>query len=238
MPDSVWPSRQGAGELRTRAAKPPGAVLLEAVLLDSFGTLVAMEPPGPLLAEALGVSRERADAAFRAEISYYLEHHGEGRDEQSLDDLRDRCAGVLRDSLGDASLALADVRAAMLGSIRFSAFPDAAPALEELRGRGLKLVVASNWDCSLPQVLDEAGLLPLVDGVVASAVAGADKPHAAVFEAALELAGCDASRAVHVGDSAEKDVAGARAAGIRALLIDRDGGRGDIESLAELPRIL
>jgi putative hydrolase of the HAD superfamily len=211
---------------------------VEAVLLDSFGTLVAMEPPGPLLAGALGVPVERADRAFRAEIAYYLEHHGEGRDAASLDALRDRCASVLRDTLGMPSLGLPYVRATMLDSIRFSAFPDAAPALAELRSRGLRLVVASNWDCSLPQVLEEAGLLPLVDGVVASAVVGADKPDPGVFEAALELAGCDASRAVHVGDSAEKDVAGARAAGIRALLIDRSGGRGDIASLAELPRIL
>jgi putative hydrolase of the HAD superfamily len=226
-----------AGKLRTRAAKPPDAEV-EAVLLDSFGTLVEMEPPGPLLAEALGVPVKRAEAAFRAEIAYYLEHHGEGRDAASLDALRDRCASVLRDTLGMPSPDLPTIRAAMLDSIRFHAYPDTAPALIELRHRGIKLVVASNWDCSLPQVLEEAGLLPLVDGVVASAVAGADKPDAAVFEAALELAGCDASRAVHVGDSADKDVAGARAAGIRALLIDRSGRGGDISSLAALPRIL
>jgi putative hydrolase of the HAD superfamily len=126
----------------------------------------------------------------------------------------------------------------MLDSIRFSAYPDVAPALEELRARGLRLVVASNWDCSLPQVLADAGLLPLVDGVVASAVVGADKPAAAVFEAALRLAGSDASRAVHVGDSPAKDVEGARRAGIRAVLIDRETGQGEIASLAELPRIL
>jgi putative hydrolase of the HAD superfamily len=211
---------------------------VEAVLLDSFGTLVSMEPPGPRLAAALGVSEERADAAFRAEIAYYLEHHVEGRDRRSLDDLRDRCAAVVRNSLGDPELGLAHVRSAMLDSIRFSAYPDVAPVLEDLRARGLRLVVASNWDCSLPQVLADAGLLPLVDGVVASAVVGADKPAAAVFEAALRLAGSDASRAVHVGDSPAKDVEGARREGIRAVLIDRETGQGDIASLAELPRIL
>jgi putative hydrolase of the HAD superfamily len=212
----------------------------EAVLLDSFGTLVSMEPPGPRLAAALGVSEERAEAAFRAEIAYYVEHHVEGRDEQSLLDLRDRCARVVWEALGDEAplLGLRRVREAMLDSIRFSAFPDAAPALRELRARGLRLVVASNWDCSLPEVLERTGLLELVDGVVASAVVGADKPAAAVFDAALAMAGCDASEALHVGDSPSKDVAGARAAGLRAVLIDREGGKGDISSLAELPRIL
>ena len=214
-------------------------VAAKAVLLDSFGTLVSMEPPGSRLAAALDVPVERAEAAFRAEIAYYVEHHVEGRDERSLSELRDRCAAVIRDALGSPRIELAEVRAAMLDSIRFSAFPDAAPALRSLRERGLRLVVASNWDCSLPEVLARVGLLELVDGVVASAVVGADKPAAAIFAAALELAGCAASEAVHVGDSPSKDVAGARAAGIRAVLIDRSGrGSGDIASLAELPRIL
>jgi len=213
---------------------------MRAVLLDSFGTLVSMEPPGALLAARLGVPVERAEAAFRAEIAYYVEHHVEGSDERSLDDLRDRCARVIRNELrNDAPLLeFRAARDAMLDSIRFDAYPDAAPALQELRERGLRLVVASNWDCSLHQVIERTGLRDLVDGVVASADVGADKPAPAVFEAALAIAGCSPAEALHVGDSPSKDVAGARAAGLRAVLIDRDGGSGDIASLAELPRIL
>jgi putative hydrolase of the HAD superfamily len=130
----------------------------------------------------------------------------------------------------------------MLGAIRFSAYPDAAPALRELRAHGLRLVVASNWDCSLPQVLEDAGLAELVDGVVASATVGADKPAPALFEAALSVAGCDAAEAVHVGDSPANDVAGAERAGIRAVLLDRAGEwpetPGSIATLAELPHLL
>jgi putative hydrolase of the HAD superfamily len=220
---------------------------VDAVLLDSFGTLVSMEPPAPrlqrlLAGEGVEVSIERASAAFRAEIGYYLAHHVEGRDPAALDDLRGRCAEVLREALGAPGLDLVSARRAMLGAIRFEPYPDAAPALRDLRARGLRLVVASNWDCSLPQVLDEAGLAPLVDGVVASAVVGADKPAPAVFEAALALARCSAERAVHVGDSPSNDVAGARGAGIRALLLDRDGdwprAADRIASLAELPGVI
>jgi putative hydrolase of the HAD superfamily len=211
---------------------------LKAVLLDSFGTLVSMDPPARRLVGTHGIPLEVAERAFRAEIAYYLEHHVEGRDEASLDDLRDRCARVFGEQLGE--WAPADVRAAMLDAIRFHAFPDAAPALRELRSRGLRLVVASNWDCSLPQVLEQAGLAELVDGVVASAVVGFDKPAPELFEAALGLAGCDASEALHVGDSPSNDVAGARAAGIRPVLLQREGARGDgvIASLAELPGLL
>src|SRR3712207_287110 len=98
-----------------------------AVLLDSFGTLVAMEPPHVRLAELLGVPADEAEAAFRAEISYYLDHHLAGRDDESLEQLRDECARVLHEALpAAASLDRAIVRQAMLDAIRFDAFSDSA----------------------------------------------------------------------------------------------------------------
>jgi putative hydrolase of the HAD superfamily len=134
----------------------------------------------------------------------------------------------------------------MLDCIRFDAFADAAPALRALRAGGLRLVVASNWDCSLPDVLAQAGLLHLVDAVVASAVAGAAKPDARLFDAALAAAGCQAGEAIHVGDSLETDVAGAIVAGVAPVLIARDAGAAAnvppgtpvIRSLTELPAAL
>jgi len=221
-----------------------------AVLLDSLGTLVWMEPPGPhlraeLLRLGFDVDEERATGAFRAEIAYYVANHLEGRDAESLAALRDRCAAVLAAAPGLPALTPAQAREAMLASIRFRAYPDAAPALEELRGRGLRLVVASNWDSSLRGVLGDAGLAPLVDAVVSSAEAGAAKPDPRLFEAALGAAGRRPDEAVHVGDSPEKDVAGARAAGVRAVLLARDGpppelppGVPHIASLAELPSVI
>ena len=127
----------------------------------------------------------------------------------------------------------------MLGALRFSAFEDAAPALVELRSRGLALVVVSNWDCSLPEVLAAAELATLVDGVVSSAEAGAAKPDPAPFRRGLELAGVTADQALHVGDSPENDLAGARAAGVSGVLLTRQGGTppGAIRSLAELAHL-
>jgi putative hydrolase of the HAD superfamily len=221
-----------------------------AVLLDAFGTLVALEPPHVHLrarlysAAGVDVSPERAAAAFAAEISYYVAHHLEGRDAESLDRLRDGCAAVLHEALGDEGGAIdrAVVRTAMLESLRFDAFADAAPALRALRAGGLRLVVASNWDCSLPEVLADAGLLHLVDAVVSSAVAGAAKPDDRLFGAALEAAGCGPGEAIHVGDSIDNDLAGAAAAGIAALLLVRAGdappGAPVIRSLAEVPAVL
>jgi putative hydrolase of the HAD superfamily len=199
-----------------------------------MGTLLTLEPPAPRLATALGVDEATAERAFRAEVAYYLEHQLEGSDPASLADLRRRAADVLADAAGvDRGPALA----ALMKALRFRAFDDAAPALAQLRKRGLRLVVVSNWDCSLRDVLAELGLRGVVDAVVTSAEVGAPKPDRRIFEAALAAAGCAAAECVHVGDSPAADVAGARAAGIRALLLARAGG-GDLRSLSELPALL
>lgn len=200
-----------------------------AVFLDALGTLVELEPPWVHLASALGIEAdERLVRAVRTEMGFYKEHSHEGRDRDSLAALRQRCADLLSAELGrevDAET--------MMAAIRFRAYPDSAPALERLRARGLGLVCVSNWDCSLSEVLERCGLGELLDGVVTSAGSGTRKPDPAIFAPALELAGCAAAQALHVGDTAEEDVDAARAAGIPALLLDREGG-GEIASLAEV----
>jgi putative hydrolase of the HAD superfamily len=218
-----------------------------AVLLDALGTLVGLQPPAPRLRRLLAdagheVDEERAGAGFAAEIAYYLAHHLDGADPESLDDLRDRCATAMREALGLPALDQATARRVMLEALEFTPFPDVLPALRALRGAGHALVVVSNWDCSLPEWLGPPGLLELVDGVVSSAEVGAAKPDPAPFLRGLELAGVPPEDALHVGDSLENDVAGARAAGIRAVLVDRAGaappGVEAVRSLTEVPSLL
>ena len=172
-----------------------------------------------------------------AEIAYYRAHMHRGGDRAGLADVRRGCAEIVRAELGLDR----DVLPELLASIVFTAFDDAAPALRALRSAGLRLVVVSNWDVSLHEALEATGLAPLLDGAVASAEAGSAKPDPGIFGRALALAGAGAHEAVHVGDTPGADVAGARAAGIRPVLLDRDGasrGLADaptIASLAELP---
>ena len=217
------------------------------VFLDALGTLVELRPPAPRLVALLGeqgfeVSEERAAGAFAAEIAYYLDHHLEGADPRSLDGLRDRCAEVLRNALGLRGLDHVQARRIMLASLRFEPVPEALEVLARLRDRGHPMLIVSNWDSSLPQWLAHTGLLNLVDGVVTSASAGSAKPDPGIFEHALQLAAVRADQTVHVGDSLENDVAGARAAGIRPVLIRRDGaaepGVESIATLCELPALL
>jgi HAD superfamily hydrolase (TIGR01509 family) len=214
-----------------REARLPGP--MDAVFLDALGTLVELEPPWDHLRDAApGVPEEDLVRAVKAEMAYYREHAHEGRDPESLADLRKRSAAVLSRELG------VEVDAEQLvAAIRMQAYPDSDPALRDLRARGLKLVVVSNWDCSLGEVLDRCGIGPLIDGAVSSAEAGFRKPDPAIFGPALAIAGTDPAHALHVGDTAAEDVAAARAAGIRPLLIARDGG-GDISSLAEIVEYL
>jgi putative hydrolase of the HAD superfamily len=205
-----------------------------------LGTLVALAPPWPAFARLLRTAHglrlapDDAERAFRAEIAYYRAHHCEGRDADTLADLRQRCAEILRRELPAGvrgALSIEQTGAAMLDSLRFDAYPDALATLPALRARGLTLVVVSNWDASLPAVLSAAGLAEMLDGVLTSAAVGASKPRAAVFEAALALAGVEPDRAVHVGDSLECDVLGARAVGVAPVLLSRaDGSSVDADA--------
>lgn len=206
-------------------------------MFDALGTLVALEPPGPLLRRGLGehagieITTAQADLALAAEISYYRAHLDEGRDRESLAGLRRRCAQRLREALpaNAQAIEIDALEAILLDALRFSAFPDAPEAIEAVRRLPARALVVSNWDVSLEDVLLRLRLAPLLDGVVTSARAGARKPAPAIFARALEVAGVGPERAVHVGDSLEEDVAGARRAGIEPIFLSRDGLAGPPE---------
>jgi putative hydrolase of the HAD superfamily len=202
-----------------------------AMLLDALGTLVALEPPAPqlvaLLRERHGIEVATGDAerALRSEMGHYRRQCARAVDAGSLAELRLECAAILGREFGGAvaELPAADLVPTLLGSLHFAPFPEVPAALERWRAAGARLVVASNWDISLHDVLRETGLRERLDGVATSAEVGASKPAGALFAAALALAGVGAGEAIHVGDSLSEDVEGARAAGIEAVWLRRDG---------------
>jgi putative hydrolase of the HAD superfamily len=227
-----------------------------AVLFDALGTLVGLEPPAPRLRSelarrfGLAVSQAQAEQAIAAEITFYRAHLEQGRDDAGLVELRARCADVLSQEL-ERSLdrkvpAGPEMVDALLASLSFSAFADAGPTLTELHALGLRLVVVSNWDVSLGEVLGRVGLSQWLDGVVTSAAVGVSKPDPGIFERGLRAAGADAREAVHVGDSLLEDVDGARAAGIEPVLLSRaevdarpqERETLTVRTLLELPRLL
>jgi putative hydrolase of the HAD superfamily len=114
-----------------------------------------------------------------------------------------------------------DLRAHFARPEAWRIFPETREVLGELRGRGLRLGIISNWDSRLPKLLASLELDGHFEVVVFSASAGYEKPHPAIFETALAAAGVEASRALHIGDRLDEDYAGAKAAGLRALLLSR-----------------
>ena len=116
-------------------------------------------------------------------------------------------------------------------------FEDVTPTLRALSQRGLKLGVISNWDDRLRPLLHTLQLAGWFDSIVVSCEVGASKPERAIFEVAVRQLEVPAAAILHVGDSFEADVAGAEAAGLQGLQIDRQAtnpGAAQIRSLLEL----
>jgi putative hydrolase of the HAD superfamily len=112
-------------------------------------------------------------------------------------------------------------------SENFELFEDVLPVFDELRGVRLKIAVVSNGIRDLTEFVSHHRLD--VDAIVDSRSHGRVKPHPTIFQAALDALYVPAVEAVMVGDSLEEDVEGARALGMRAILIDRDQRHPEVE---------
>jgi putative hydrolase of the HAD superfamily len=96
-------------------------------------------------------------------------------------------------------------------------------ALARLRASGRRLAVVSNANGTLRAHFDRLGLAGFFDVVLDSTEVGLEKPDPRLFEVALMRSGARAAATVHVGDLYHVDVVGARAAGLRAVLVDPAG---------------
>ncbi len=116
-------------------------------------------------------------------------------------------------------------------------YPESRDTLIALRERGITVAVVSNFDSRLPDVLTALGIGALVDHPIYASPHGVAKPDPRLFEIALEACEVKAEAAIHVGDDPTDDAAGARAAGIRPLLIDREGKRLPMVDLPVIRRL-
>lgn len=121
-------------------------------------------------------------------------------------------------------------------------YPDTVESLEKLKAKRFSLAIVSNWNSSLKQIVTGLDIDHYFEFMVASAEAGSKKPSPKIFHLALERAGIEPSRAVHVGDTYQADVLGARRAGIRGIMLDRRSAEPRdhevITSLSELYPLL
>jgi len=206
----------------------PGSVRV--LLLDAGGVLV--RPSFARVAEAL---RERGVPAEAAALAA-----AEPRAKKALDrppspgfatdaergshyfNLVLEQAGIVRSRATDAALAF--LRAWHDRHCLWEDVPaDVRPSLERFRAVGLRLAVVSNSNGTLLRLFDRLGLTPAFGAILDSTVEGVEKPDPRLFRLALERLGEDAGTAVHVGDLYHVDVVGARAAGVRPVLLDEAG---------------
>lgn len=120
-------------------------------------------------------------------------------------------------------------------------FPETQGVLRSLEKRGFKLGLISNFDTRVYDVCQALGIYGYFRSFVISSEAGFAKPSSRIFEIALNEQGVLAEESIHIGDSIEHDILGAKALGINAVLLDREGKykhRDDIRKIKDLRGIL
>jgi len=208
---------------------------LDGVLLDAAGTLI--RPRAPVgetyaaVAERYGTALEvdqlaRAFGAVFGEMPDLAFHWDSMQELQRLE--RDWWRSLVRRvvsrtgcSIGNFDAFFETLYDHYARGDAWQCFPEVRSVLEALRARGCKVAVVSNFDSRLPEILRVLGIHEHIDAVVYSAEAGSAKPDRAIFRRALAALGVAPERAIHVGDSASADVAGAVAAGLEGVLLRR-----------------
>ena len=222
---------------------------IQAITFDAYGTLLYVNQPFQRLARELrkagmDVPVESAKEAFLHEAAYYKQHHLEAADFASLRDLRNRCAEILFSKLAQLGYAIGLPRETQLkvlmDAIQFDIYEDVTPILDWCNKSGIATGVVSNWDCSLPQVLQ--GLLNdhAFQVVVVSACEGMAKSDPALYRKAAQALNLSPSAVLHVGNEKAADYDAAAQAGFKALLLDREGEHSCekedcIQALSQLP---
>jgi putative hydrolase of the HAD superfamily len=218
--------------------------LNRAVLFDAAGTLIELvEPVGETYArhaanQGLVISAWRLTDAFaRAfpQTPLPVTPHTDAPERRELE--RDWWRGVVRRTFlaadserraPDFDTLFAELWDAYSSAALWRARSGALELLERLRKDGLRTAVVSNFDSRLGGLLAELGFESRLDAVVLGSDAGAAKPAPEIFRFALERLRVAAEHAVFVGNDPERDLAGARAAGLRVI---------DVTTLATLTEL-
>ena len=206
--------------------------MLRAVIFDVDFTLAR---PGPELGpegyrkvgerHGLTLDPDRYESARLAALDGLQRHPNHEHDDELWIVFTEAIVrGMGGDSEGARPCAEELVRAWELHE-RFTLYEDALPALAALREHGVKIGLISNGSRDLEEFVAHHGLD--ADCVVGSREFGRTKPHPEIFLHALALLGVEPGEAAMIGDSYEDDIEGARALGMKAFLLDRDGRRLD-----------
>jgi putative hydrolase of the HAD superfamily len=218
-------------------------VPVRAVVFDVDFTLAK---PGPDLGpegyarlgarHGLTLDPARYEEARRAALVDLKRHPELDHDEEIWIRFTQRIIESMGGGLGDTYAAACEMEGAWAHAHHFELYDDAIPTLDALREQGLKLGLLSNSARDLDEFVCHHGLT--VDAVLTSRAHGKTKPHEAIFRRMLELLDVVPGEAVMVGDTVEDDVEGARAVGMQAVLVDRQGRYPRHDSITDLRTLL
>ena len=117
-------------------------------------------------------------------------------------------------------------------------FDDVAETLEALRSRGLSIAIASNFDHRLHAVCEGLPEVATISKRVVSSEVGYRKPSAGYYNRLAEVCGVLPQQVLMVGDTPTNDIEGARAVGMRAVLVDRSRDADLPDRVSSLKQIL
>ncbi len=228
--------------------------MIKAVFFDLYNTLVRFEPPPESLqAQAcrefgLRAEPENLCRAFSVASEFLIRENARLPISKRSQAQQDKFwvnyeLTLLRAAGVEATPELA---ARILKRVRGSEsrlvfYEDAPPILRLLRQQGLRLGLISNLDCTLEEFCQGLEVSNFFDFVLISYEVGIEKPHPEIFQLALRLAQAKPGEALHVGDQYLADVVGARRAGIKPLLLDREGlleNHHDCERIRSLSEVI
>lgn len=157
---------------------------------------------------------------------YYAAYERFVDDSSDMVDLRERCFAALSREKGrdpDLGVALADAYASERDHADVRPLPGAVEAVERAAADHRVGVVTNGAPQMQRLKLEAVGLADAVETTVYAGYEAPAKPAAEPFDRAVAALGVDHDRTVHVGNSLRSDVTGARAAGLRAAWLDRNG---------------
>jgi putative hydrolase of the HAD superfamily len=205
--------------------------MIRVVTFDAAGTLIRLlNPPGMTYAETArlfgyNLDPDRVQDAFR--ITWKTFAPPPESDGPRPDDDRDWWRELVARTMEAAHYRIVpfdDYFARVYETFScpgvWELFPDVPPILTELIRLRIRLGVLSNFDRRLYDILAQLSVLDLFEHVIISSEIGIRKPAARIFRAAAQQFNVEANEILHVGDEPVSDFAGARAAGLDALLVD------------------
>ena len=225
--------------------------MIKAVFFDLYNTLVHFWPPLDEIQQAscrelgLNVNKDDIRRGYVEADEYFNEANAEKplalrTAEERLEFFSNYERIILRGAGLDVTLGLARQAWEITGLLQkdFVLYKDVIPSFGDLKKRGLIVGILSNLRRDMDELTRTLGLDPYLSFSITSAEAGAEKPLAPIFLAALERAKVAPEEAMHVGDQYKADVLGAKAVGIAPVLLDREGWHEDVNDCHRISTLL